>query len=48
MDRFFVQKQNINLETNTCIIEGEDVKHISKVLRCKIGEELIITSIYVR
>ena len=25
MDRFFVQKQNINLETNTCIIEGEDV-----------------------
>ena len=42
MDRFFVQKQNINLETNTCIIEGEDVKHISKVLRCKIGEELEI------
>lgn len=42
MDRFFVQKQNINLETKTCIIEGEDVKHISKVLRCKIGEELEI------
>ena len=42
MDRFFVQKQNVNLETNTCIIEGEDVKHISKVLRCKIGEELEI------
>ena len=42
MDRFFVQKQNINLDNNTCIIEGEDVKHISKVLRCKIGEELEI------
>ena len=42
MDRFFVQKQNINLETNTCVIEGEDVKHISKVLRCKIGEQLEI------
>lgn len=42
MDRFFVEKKNINLENNTCIIEGEDVKHISKVLRCKIGEELEI------
>ena len=42
MDRFFVKKQNINLDTNSCIIEGEDVKHISKVLRCKIGEELEI------
>ena len=40
MDRFFVDKKNINLENNTCIIEGEDVKHISKVLRCKIGEEI--------
>ena len=40
MDRFFVEKKNINVENKTCIIEGEDVKHISKVLRCKIGEEL--------
>ncbi|MEF9992012.1 MAG: RsmE family RNA methyltransferase [Romboutsia sp.] len=40
MDRFFVEKKNINLENNTCIIEGEDVKHISKVLRYKIGEEI--------
>ncbi len=40
MDRFFVEKENINLENNTCVIEGEDVKHISKVLRCKIGEKL--------
>lgn len=40
MDRFFVEKKNVNLENNTCIIEGEDVKHISKVLRCKIGEEI--------
>ncbi|MBZ6005344.1 MAG: 16S rRNA (uracil(1498)-N(3))-methyltransferase [Paraclostridium dentum] len=42
MDRFFVVKNNINLENKTCIIEGEDVKHISKVLRCRIGEELEI------
>lgn len=40
MDRFFVEKNNINLENNTCTIEGEDVKHISKVLRCKVGEQL--------
>ncbi|WGX77224.1 16S rRNA (uracil(1498)-N(3))-methyltransferase [Paraclostridium bifermentans] len=32
----------MNLENKTCIIEGEDVKHISKVLRCRIGEELEI------
>lgn len=42
MDRFFVGKNNINLENKTCIIEGEDVKHISKVLRCRIGEKLEI------
>lgn len=42
MDRFFVEKKNVNLENNICIIEGEDVKHISKVLRCRVGEELEI------
>lgn len=42
MDRFFVDKNNIDLESGTCIIEGEDVKHISKVLRCKVGEKLEI------
>lgn len=40
MDRFFTPKKNINLELNTCIIEGEDVKHISKVLRCKENDKL--------
>lgn len=40
MDRFFTPKKNINLEQNTCIIEGEDVKHISKVLRCKENDKL--------
>lgn len=42
MDRFFVDKNNINLEESTCTIIGEDVKHISKVLRCKEGEKLEI------
>ena len=40
MDRFFINKNNINTEQNKCFIEGEDVKHISKVLRCKIGEKI--------
>lgn len=40
MDRFFTPKKNINLEKNTCIIEGEDVKHISRVLRCKENDKL--------
>jgi len=40
MDRFFTPKNNINLEQNTCIIEGEDVKHISRVLRCKESDKL--------
>ena len=40
MDRFFTPKNNINLEQNTCIIDGEDVKHISRVLRCKENDKL--------
>ena len=40
MDRFFTPKNNINLEQNTCIIDGEDVKHISRVLRCKENDQL--------
>ncbi len=42
MDRFFVNKNNIDLEKNTCIIDGEDVKHITKVLRYREGEKIEI------
>ncbi len=42
MDRFFVDKTNINLEDNKAKINGEDVKHISKVLRLRVGEEVEI------
>lgn len=42
MDRFFVDKKNIDLENKVCKITGDDVKHISKVLRCKTGDELEI------
>ena len=40
MDRFFTPKNNINLEQNTCIIEGVYVKHISRVLRCMENDKL--------
>ena len=40
MPKFFVK--NNQIENNIVKILGEDVKHISKVLRCKIGEELEI------
>ena len=42
MDRFFVDKKNIDLENKVCKITGDDVKHIYKVLRCKTGDELEI------
>lgn len=35
MQRFFVSKDQINLEENIAFIVGEDVKHIKNVLRCK-------------
>ena len=37
MHKFFVPKQNI--VDNNAIIDGEDVKHIYKVLRLKVGEK---------
>jgi 16S rRNA (uracil1498-N3)-methyltransferase len=40
LDRFFVQKEDINLDEKSCLIKGEDVKHISKVLRYKVGQEI--------
>lgn len=40
MPKFFVPSQNINHEI---FIEGEDYKHISKVLRLKIADKIIIT-----
>lgn len=42
MDRFFVKEENIDIENKKMFIEGEDVKHISKVLRYSIGDKLEI------
>lgn len=40
MDRFFVDKASIDTENGKCTITGEDVKHITKVLRYREGEKL--------
>ena len=40
MDRFFVEPEHLNLDDKTLYIEGEDVKHISKVLRYGQGDEI--------
>ena len=40
MDRFFVDRKNIDTENNSLVIMGDDVKHISRVLRYGIGDRL--------
>ncbi len=40
MDRFFVDSSHIDLENKEVIINGEDVKHITSVLRLKVGDEI--------
>ena len=40
MDRFFVELEDIDLENKSLNIYGEDVKHISKVLRYSNGDKI--------
>lgn len=40
MDRFFVEPEHLNLDDKTLYVDGEDVKHISKVLRYGQGDEI--------
>lgn len=40
MDSFFVEPEHLNLDDKTLYIDGEDVKHISKVLRYGQGDEI--------
>ncbi|WP_291633411.1 16S rRNA (uracil(1498)-N(3))-methyltransferase [Clostridium sp.] len=42
MHKFFVPKQNI--EESIAIIDGEDVKHIYKVLRLQVGDKVSINN----
>lgn len=41
MSRFFVDRENIS-ETEVTIL-GDDVKHISKVLRLRVGDEILVS-----
>ncbi len=43
MEYYYISKDNINTETNEIIIEGDDFKHLSKVLRKKTGDYVIVT-----
>ncbi|UNC93238.1 16S rRNA (uracil(1498)-N(3))-methyltransferase [Candidatus Contubernalis alkaliaceticus] len=42
MNRFFIDSEDINEEDGTAVIRGEPVKHISRVLRMRIKDPLII------
>lgn len=43
MNRFFVEKEQLDIEKNLLNIEGEDVKHIKDVLRLKSGESIEVS-----
>ncbi len=40
MNRFFIEKENI--ADNAAVLYGDDVKHISSVLRLRIGDEVML------
>ncbi len=42
MYRFYVEKEQINVNDRTAVITGDDVNHIKNVLRMKKGEEVSI------
>ena len=42
MRKFFVENENINLETKEIFIVGQDVNHIKNVLRLKIDEKILV------
>lgn len=42
MNRFFIDPEDINEEESIAVIRGEPLKHISRVLRMRIKEQLII------
>lgn len=44
MHKFFIEKEAIN--DNIALIQGDDVKHINKVLRLKVGEEININNFH--
>ena len=43
MEYYCISVEKINIETNEIIVEGDDYRHLSKVLRKKEGDTLVIT-----
>ncbi|MBK8381915.1 MAG: 16S rRNA (uracil(1498)-N(3))-methyltransferase [Ignavibacteria bacterium] len=43
MEYYCISVEKINIETNEINVEGDDYRHLSKVLRKKVGDTLIIT-----
>ncbi|SKA85864.1 16S rRNA (uracil1498-N3)-methyltransferase [Caloramator quimbayensis] len=43
MHKFFISSENIDYKNNRIIITGEDVNHITKVLRLRCGESIKIS-----
>ncbi|MBS6194767.1 MAG: 16S rRNA (uracil(1498)-N(3))-methyltransferase [Clostridiales bacterium] len=44
MHRFFVHRDQVDMENKQICITGNDVNHIKNVLRMKIGEEILISA----
>ncbi len=44
MFQFFVEPNQINIDTKTVVITGNDVNHIKNVLRMKIGEQVAVSN----
>lgn len=42
MQRYFIDKNNINLQNKIAVIEGKDYHHIKDVMRMKIGDNIIL------
>ncbi len=43
MPRFFIKKENIDRESGTAIITGDDARHIARSLRMAVGDRLTIS-----
>ncbi len=43
MEYYCISVEKINIETNEIIVDGDDYRHLSKVLRKKEGDTLVIT-----
>ena len=44
MYQFFVEPNQINTDTRTVVITGNDVNHIKNVLRMKTGEQVAVSN----